>query len=118
MRCFVIGLCLVGPPAFAQEILQPKPDAVLSSPVTISIRCGAPCADGRTHMHLIIDQPAPSRGEAIPFDKQHIHVHQRAQTMRIDLPPGQHRIFVALGDGDHVAESPDAVAGPLTFTVK
>lgn len=118
MRRLVTILCLAASPAFAQEILEPKSGDVVASPVTISVRCGAPCADGHTHMHVIVDEPAPRNGEAIPFDKHHIHVHRPEQTLTIDLPPGRHTVLVALGSGDHLAKTEDAIAGPVNFTVK
>ncbi|HEX2259797.1 MAG TPA: DUF4399 domain-containing protein [Actinomycetota bacterium] len=77
---------------------------------------GAPGTTG--HLHLIIDPPSPpaADGQPIPNDPTHIHTAERSHRVT-GLAPGQHTIWVVLGDKAHVPFNP-LVADRVVVTVR
>ena len=74
---------------------------------------------GRTgHLHLYIDPRTPPKadGQPIPMDGRHIHTPLTQQTFR-RMPPGEHTIWIVLGDKAHVPFDP-LVADKVTINVK
>lgn len=78
-------------------------------------------ADGDTsgktgHLHLFIDKPPAAPKEAVPTgDPKIIHTAETSVAVP-DLPPGEHTIWVVVGDGAHVALDPP-VRDRLTVNV-
>ena len=59
--------------------------------------------DGEGHLHVLIDEPCVSPGTVIPDDVLHIHVGTGAESVELDLDPGEHHLCVQIGDGFHSA---------------
>ncbi len=112
-------------PAPTVSILFPADGARVASPVRVEVRVtGATLkapAEGDTsarHLHYFIDaDPAAvmGPGEPVPVGRQNI-IHTPETTQTVDLPPGEHTVWVVLTDNNHVPLSAAAVAR-ATFTV-
>ncbi len=59
--------------------------------------------DGHGHWHLLIDRGCQGPGEPIPSDSTSHSVDTGADSLTVELPPGQHELCAQLGDGFHVA---------------
>lgn len=67
------------------------------------------------HFHLFVDRPPVRAGQVIP--KEPGIIHSAESTVPVpDLTPGDHTIWVVVGDGTHRALSP-LVADRITITV-
>jgi hypothetical protein len=77
---------------------------------------GTPGTTG--HLHVIIDPSSPptADGQPIPNDPTHIHTAEKSHKVT-GLAPGQHTIWVVLGDKAHVPFNP-LVADRVVVTVK
>lgn len=68
-------------------------------------------ADGDTsgqsgHLHLFVDKPPAAPGETVPTgDPKIIHTAETSVSVS-DLGPGEHTIWVVMGNGAHVALDP------------
>ncbi len=76
---------------------------------TEGVRLVAPDADtsGRTgHLHVFVDRTSTPAGQMIPREDTIIH----SPSPKIDVPafttPGEHTLWVVLGDGNHVPFAP------------
>ena len=59
------------------------------------------------HHHLLIDVNEPlDPNEPIPQDKTHLHFGAGQTEALIELPPGQHRLQLVLGDWSHLPFHP------------
>jgi hypothetical protein len=72
---------------------------------------------GKTgHLHLFIDKDPAKPGDAIPSGDPAI-IHSATAPIAVPgLTPGEHTLWVVLGDGGHIAWEP-AVLDKLTVTV-
>jgi hypothetical protein len=72
---------------------------------------------GKTgHLHLFVDREPTAAGQPIPKEANIIHTTE----MRTEVPnlaPGEHTIWVVIGDGNHVPLDPP-VMDKVTVTVK
>ncbi|WP_435359044.1 DUF4399 domain-containing protein [Haloarchaeobius sp. DFWS5] len=59
--------------------------------------------DGAGHFHLIVDGDPTAAGEIIPADETHFHYGDASTATVLDLSPGEHRLVLQLGDGNHRA---------------
>jgi hypothetical protein len=136
----VAALCLaalLAAPALAERlpapdgarvyIVAPEAGATVSSPVTVIFGLEgmgvAPAGvewDNTGHHHLIIDLTP----EEIDFDvflpaTEQIRHFGGGQTQAVlDLPPGEHTLWLLLGDHDHVPHDPPLMSVPVTITVE
>lgn len=98
------------PPAasITLRILSPAGNSTVDSPFTLSVASeGVSIAapeegvKGAAHYHAFVDiHPFTPGGQVIP-EAPGIHSFA-SDTIELDLPPGPHRIIVALGDNEHV----------------
>ena len=91
--------------------------AKVGEPVAVTVKTEGVrlvAADGDTsgrsgHLHVFIDRSPTAAGEPIPKADDVIH----SASPKIDLPafttPGEHTVWVVLGDGNHVPFSPPAM---------
>ncbi|SME98282.1 protein of unknown function [Tistlia consotensis] len=106
-------------------IISPADGAVVSSPVTVLFGAEgigvAPAGVDKPktgHHHLIIDADVPPLDEPIPSDAHHRHFGGGQTQATIDLPPGKHRLFLMMGDMNHMPFDPPVMSQPITITVK
>lgn len=104
-------------------ILAPKDGATVSGPVILNVESPtfhianpADGIEGAAHFHAFVDiRPFTASGAVIPQGEGIYHFY--SNSVRLDLPPGQHRIIVLLGDNDEV-RIPGATVAGLTVTVE
>ena len=104
-------------------ILTPRDGETVKSPFDLTVdsptRLIADPAQGVTdaaHFHAFVDvHPFTPAGEVIP--KQEGIYHFSSNRLKLDLPPGEHRIIVVLGDNNEV-RIPTATVTSITVTVQ
>lgn len=69
------------------------------------------------HHHLLIDTDAPSLDAPIPADEQHVHFGLGQTETELNLPPGEHRLRLLLGDHLHIPHDPPLLSAPVTVRV-
>lgn len=111
------------PPAVAVPgvtILAPTGAALIGDSVTVRLRAEGIAivpatgsrVEGEAHHHLFVDADVTPEGEAIPRGEGIHHLGTGADSLRIGLAPGTHRLIAVLAWGDHVP-----VAGAARDTV-
>ena len=93
-------------------------------PVTVSVNVEGldlVAADGDRsghtgHLHLFVDRPPTPAGQPIPKEDGIIHSTDTAVRLS-GLAPGEHTVWVVLGDGIHMPLTPPAMA-KSTFVVQ
>ena len=71
------------------------------------------------HHHLIIDAPTPDPNKAIPSKSEnHIHLSGGQTEWEVDLPSGQHKLQLILGDYSHIPHDPPVISEVITITVE
>ncbi len=71
---------------------------------------------GAAHFHAFVDiRPFTQSGAVIPQEAGIYHFY--TNSLELDLPPGEHRIIVALGDNEDV-RIPGATVTGVTLTVE
>lgn len=104
------------------EILSPMPATYVGDSVTV--RFGAfgatvvpatgTAVAGEVHHHLFVDVDVTPEGAPVPKGDGIYHLGNGADSVRIALAPGAHRLIAVLATGDHV---PLAGATRDTITV-
>ncbi len=69
------------------------------------------------HHHVLIDTELPPFDQPIPADAQHVHFGAGLTEVRLELPPGEHRLQLLLGDQAHVPHDPPVYSEPVTIVV-
>lgn len=99
----------------------------LSSPVTVQFGLRgmgvAPAGVERPntgHHHLLVNKDAAEVDleDAVPADDNHIHFGGGQTETSLELPPGEYRLQLLLGDHDHIPHDPPVISAPVTITVK
>lgn len=111
-----------GPPV-GVEILAPMPVSLVGD--SLMVRLGATGAkvvaatgtrvEGEVHHHLFVDVDVTPEGAPVPKAEGIYHLGDGADSIRIALAPGRHRLIAVLAWGDHV---PVAGASRDTITVE
>jgi hypothetical protein len=99
------------------------PTAKAGQPVTMTVAVegvSLVAADGDTsgstgHLHVFIDRTPTAAGQAIPKEDGIIHTTETTITLP-GMAPGEHTIWVVLGDGAHVPFKPE-VTDKVVITV-
>lgn len=127
-------LALTGAAALAQDTPAPagakvyfinlRPGMHVTSPFLVQFGLSgmgvAPAgtdAEGTGHHHLLIDTPAPGKGEQLPVDDAHRHFGKGQTEAMITLPPGEHRLQLVVGDKWHFPLVPSVVSETVTVVV-
>ena len=113
------------PPAGASVyIISPADGDELASPVRVAFGLrGAGVAPAGVdspntgHHHLLIDAEMVSFDLPIPSDAQHVHFGLGQTETMVELPPGDHRLQLLLGDHLHVPHDPPLLSEPITIRV-
>jgi hypothetical protein len=101
------------PPAAA--FVSPHDGADVTNPVTVRMAVGGvllqqesePAAQGKGHLHVIIDGDTPPAGETVPTDATHIDLADAGHTLALPpLPTGAHKLTVVFTTSDNVVTSP------------
>lgn len=106
-------------------IISPKDGETVSSPVTVQFGLSgigvAPAGVQREHTghhHLLINvQELPDMNKPIPADDQHRHFGGGQTEVSIELPPGEHRLQLLLGDHSHIPHDPPVLSEPIILKV-
>ena len=107
-------------------ILSPENGATVSSPVTVRFGLSgmgvAPAGVERAktgHHHLLINVDELSDlSKPIPADENHRHFGGGQTEVILELPPGEHRLQLLMGDHFHIPHNPAVLSEPITITVK
>lgn len=70
------------------------------------------------HHHLIINAPTPEAGKPIGKDDSHRHFGGGQTEAMLDLPAGEHKLQLVLGDFAHRPHADPVVSEVITITVK
>lgn len=105
------------------EILSPMPLSFVGDSLTVQFGAfGATVVpatgtrvEGEVHHHLFVDVDVTPEGEPVPKGEGIYHLGTGADSVRIALAPGRHRLIAVLAWGDHV---PVAGATRDTITVE
>lgn len=128
---------LLAVPALAQErtpapdgaavfIIEPAAGTMVGSPVTVRFGLSgmgvAPAGvewENTGHHHLILDVPQDGFdfSEPVPSDERHLHFGGGQTEVTLDLAPGEHTVWLLLGDAFHVPHDPPVMSEPVSFTV-
>lgn len=92
------------------EILAPMPAAFLGDSLTVVFGAfGATVVpatgtkvEGEVHHHLFVDVDVTPENEPVPRAEGIYHLGDGADSVRIALAPGRHRLIAVLAWGDHV----------------
>ena len=133
-----VAAALVAAPVLAQDrtpapdgarayIISPEDGAKVTSPVEFRFGLeGMEVAPAGTeeantgHHHLIVDIPEDGYDfdGPIPSDAQHIHFGGGQKEASVELAPGEHTVWLLLGDANHVPHDPPVISEPVTITVE
>jgi hypothetical protein len=113
------------PPGATVFLITPLDGQTVSSPVTVKFGISgialAPAGDmtpNTGHHHLLVDVELSDPTVPIPSDAQHLHFGKGQTETVLELPPGEHRLQLVLGDANHVPHDPPIVSAPVTITVQ
>ncbi|MFN3714327.1 MAG: DUF4399 domain-containing protein [Alcanivoracaceae bacterium] len=71
------------------------------------------------HHHLLVNLDAlPPMDQPLPASDQIIHFGGGQTEATLDLPPGEHRLQLLLGDHFHIPHLPPLLSEPITIRVK
>ena len=108
-------------------VVEPRDGATVGNPVTVVFGLEnlgvAPAgveADRTGHHHLLInvDPSEVDMTAAIPADDRHVHFGGGQTQITKELPPGTHRLWLLVGDRNHVPHDPPIMSEPITITVE
>jgi len=92
------------------NILVPKEASQMESPVLftidtdfIKLKSEGVVKDGEGHLHYMVNVDCVEPGNRIPEDESHIHSGDGANSVLLDLSPGDYEVCVQVGDGFHIA---------------
>tara|TARA_B000000557_G_scaffold97593_1_gene78954 strand:+ start:1754 stop:2173 length:420 start_codon:yes stop_codon:yes gene_type:complete len=70
------------------------------------------------HHHLLINVKDLDFSKPIPASKNHIHFGGGQTESLVELPPGDYRLQLVLGDMTHTPHNPPVVSKQINITVK
>ena len=70
------------------------------------------------HHHLLINVKDLDFSKPIPASKNHIHFGGGQTESLVELPPGDYRLQLVLGDMTHTPHTPPVVSKQINITVK
>jgi hypothetical protein len=102
-----------------------KDGDTVSSPVTVqwsaenfTIEPAGEVKDGAGHLHVMIDVPCVTAGEAVPADDNHRHFGMAQTETLLELSPGEHTLCLQAADGVHTALDGDGATEVIDITVE
>ncbi|WP_424931539.1 DUF4399 domain-containing protein [Amaricoccus macauensis] len=131
------GALVSGSAAIAQQkpapegasvyFVSPEEGATVSSPVRVVFGLTgmgiAPAgvekaATGHHHLIIDVDPESLDLSGALPADENVVHFGGGQTETEIDLAPGEHTLYLLLGDENHIPFDPPILSEPLTITVE
>lgn len=133
-RWALLGSALLTSPAWAQSpapadavlyIIWPRDGMKVRSPFTVRFglkNMGVTRAGDATpnmgHHHLLVDVNDPiNPNEPIPSSRRHIHFGAGQTETQLELPPGNHKLQLVLGDAEHRPFKPVVASKVVTVRV-
>lgn len=103
---------------------SPADGATVKSPVKLEFglegmtvaKAGDP-TPGTGHHHLIVDADLPPMDAPIPSNDNYIHFGDGSTSTELELPPGEHKLQLLLGDRNHIPHDPPVYSEVMTVTV-
>lgn len=95
--------------------VSPRDGADVTNPVAVAMAVGGvllqpesePAAQGKGHLHVIIDGDTPPAGQTVSTDATHIDLADAGHTLTLSpLPAGAHKLTVVFTTSDNVVTSP------------
>lgn len=104
----ILAACATDAPRV--ELLGPDGPILAGDSLTVRFRAAGIAIVGATgtatageaHHHLFIDRDPTPEGEVIPKADGIVHLGTGADSLRLALPVGTHRLIAVLASGDHV----------------
>lgn len=93
------------------DILTPPPGPIVADSLTVRFGANGEVAitpatgtkvDGEAHFHLFVDAEVTPDDEVVPNGEGIYHLGDGADSVRIAIGPGAHRLIALLAWGDHV----------------
>jgi hypothetical protein len=115
------------PEGAAAYIVSPADGAVVSNPVTIvfglrgmGVAPAGVDVQNTGHHHLILNvaPDAIDFDNPLPADDSHVHFGGGQTEVTRELPPGEHSIWLLLGDLNHIPHAPPVMSEPITIVVE
>ncbi len=122
--------------SIAQEERSPAPDSarvyivspahgdVVTNPFTVIFGLTdmgiAPAGMDRLdtgHHHLLINAEVPYLDEPIPANDNYVHFGGGQTEVKLELPPGEHKLQLLMGDANHIPHDPPVLSEPITVVV-
>jgi hypothetical protein len=69
----------------------------------VTIEPAGPIYQSSGHFHVLVDVDPVAPGALIPADDRHLHFGDGATRADLDLPPGERRLVLQVGNGAHLA---------------
>ena len=108
-------------------IVQPADGETVSSPVTVVFGARgigiAPAGvewDATGHHHLLINREITEAmmTESLPAEDDLRHFGGGQTEVTLELPPGEHRLQLLMGDHNHIPHDPPVYSAPVTIVVE
>jgi hypothetical protein len=78
---------------------------------------GPVLAEGRGHLHVLVDEEFADAGEIVLADATHLHYGAGQTSTEMTLEPGEHTLRLQMADGAHRAREGDQYQDEITITV-
>jgi hypothetical protein len=106
-------------------IVEPQNGAAVSSPVLVKMAAekfkvepAGMVANGRGHLHILVDTPCMAAGQVIPKDDRHLHYGKGQLEAELALAPGTHTLCLQAANGAHVALDGEGMRQTISVLVK
>lgn len=115
------------PPGAAVYFVTPADGATVTGPVTVRFGlrgmgvapAGVEHANtGHHHLLINVDPASVDMAAGIPADDQHRHFGGGQTEAVIMLPAGTHRLWLLVGDHNHIPHAPPVRSEVITITVR
>jgi hypothetical protein len=120
----------VAPPPVAAlgaqaRFLSPAPGAVVTSPVKLRMAVSGLRLEGAGivtpgtgHFHVFVNQQLPTTSGPLTLRPGMFEFGAGETDGELELPPGEHRLQILMGDGNHVPHDPPVVSDVLRISVR
>ena len=104
--------------------IEPEDGATVTSPVmfrfgseNITIEPKGPINPGAGHHHIGVNTDCLPAGELIPEADPWVHFGDATAEIEMQLPPGEHKLALQIGDGEHRTLDEPGLCQVITITV-
>lgn len=105
-------------------IIAPQDGATVTSPLRVlfglrgmGVAPAGHDAKHSGHHHLLIDEPEFVLEQPLPATEQIVHFGAGQTETEIELPPGEHKLQLLLGNHLHIPHVPPVMSEVVTITV-